>query len=671
MGFFDQDTLEMLDVYLLETLQLLEKMDQVLMESENSGSISQEDMNSIFRVMHTIKSSSAMMGLPDLSEMAHSLEDLFALLRDNNQLLKGWESEFFDFLFRVSDFIRNETGRMEQEDYQPQPIEEMKTEIGSFLKRMKEKEPEEMKPVIIQEKREASLTGIRVFFEQDCKMENVRAFMLLRQIQSRIPEAKSIPEDPEKNPQALEIIREKGVLILVEPSRSAETLEVIKQGLFVSRCEIEEAEKPKKEKRKAEIQEADTGKNDAAAKIETEYLNVRMDRLDYLQNLTGELMLSMSSLRDGMKKAGFQDLDERLGHSVSQLLDELENTVTDMRMVPVSQIVPKLKRIVRDVGSKQKKKIDLVVTGEDADADKNIVERLYEAALHVIRNAADHGIEPPEERTGMGKPETGRIEFNIKSAGGEMIVRICDDGRGMDEEMLRRKARDNHLFTKPEEEYTLEEIYELSTLPGLSTKESVNEYSGRGVGMDVVRRQVEDIGGHLNIESKEGEGTSIILTLPLTYTIIENVQFRASGRAFEIPARQVDHFLEFDRESPMIKEKHGRKFVVYENKILPILDIADFYGISFRDGDRKILIHIQAGDREACLLADEILGEEKVVLKPLPALFGPRFRRRTGMNGCSVMGNGEICISVDGEILIRLIEDKDGRGRKDGKKEQR
>lgn len=692
MGYFDSDTLEMLDIYLLETTQLMEKLDAILMDGEKTETFSVEDINQIFRIMHTIKSSSAMMGLSELSEIAHSLEDLFAMLRDHAGLSEGKQRDLFNLLFAASDFIQKELELMVHEEYEPSDPKEMKQEITQALNQLKEK-LDSREPASEQakepEREGTAVSRIRIFFEPGCKMEHIRAFMLMRQIKEMIPDAVSIPESPEKDAGAEDYIRENGLSIRIQTYFTGQALEMIKKGLFVSRCELEETEEPKGLASSQEppdnstngaaeelsasgpakaVMEASKENGEPSSRVDMDYVNVRLDRLDELQNLTGDLIILMSAFRNELKNPRYAELEEHYGYSAGQILSDLEKTVMNMRMVPVSQIVPKLKRIVRDLGRKQGKMIEFLVSGQEVEADKYIVEQLYEASMHVIRNAADHGIEPAEMRKRAGKEEYGTISFEVESSGGQMIVKISDDGRGIDEEKLRKKAREKNLFTKPEKEYSLEEIYELCTLPGLSTRKQADEYSGRGVGMDIVRKITEDNGGHLRIESKRGKGTSIIMDLPLAHTIVEAVRFDVGGCLFSVLSHQVCRFFEYRPEETPVYEEHGRRVILYENQIFPVIDIADFYGLNKTPGSGKILIHVKGVENQACLLADQVYGEEKLVQKPLPSLFGNRFQRQTAMNGCSVLGNGDICMAIDVETLISLASYNTGKGvKQDGK----
>ncbi len=664
MSFFEADVQAMLEVYLLETGQLMEKLDEILLRSEASGALTAEDINSIFRIMHTTKSSSAIMGLDSLQATAHRLEDLFSELRDDPQQMKKAEKEIFELLFDVSDFIKAELGRMNREDYTPESANVFERRIKGCLDQIKTPEQEDSgqteeslpaflkKPGVI----------VKVTFEQGCKMENVRAFMLMKQLSAACPGAECFPDSPEKHPESADFIRESGMLFCIAEEALEKALPILQRGLFVSQCELlAKNPLPVPEAR----QQASTplpGAGDkkeadyvAVEKVESEFLNVRTDRLDHVQNLLGELMLFVSSLTSRLEAMHCGDDVEKLTVQTHQVLEALEDTVIHMRMVPVERIVPKLRRVLRDVARSENKAVNLTVTGQDVEADNNIMDQLLEAAMHIMRNAVDHGIETPEEREKAGKSREGDIRLSVESHGGEIVAKISDDGRGMDVEKLRQKAREKNLFTKPEETYTTEEILELSTLPGLSTNQVANEYSGRGVGMDIVKKIADEAGGHLRIESEKGQGTTVILNMPLTHTIVECIRFSAGTQMFSLPAHQVQRYFEYTQENPNLHIENGEEVIICEGKALPIIDLARHYGLDRSERPERIILHVRGPARETCIKAGLVMQREKIVLKPLPALFGEHFKEKTAMNGCSVMGDGQICMALDIEALIRRV----------------
>lgn len=646
MGYFDDDIESMLEIYLLETNQLIGQLSAILLQSEKNGAFTREEINSVFRIMHTIKSSSGMMGLNGLSSMAHKLEDLFAFFRDEQENSeRAGDTALFDVLFAVSDYIERETGHMARADYYPEDTKEIEAEIQLYMDQICNRGAVQK---ITQEKNESTILSrpgviVKITFEENCRMENVRAFMVINQIKNLCDVCESEPADPQKHPESAAAIQKEGILIRFESSKITEVLKLLNNGLFVNNCEII------KDNRRASVEVQEVQKDN----VEMEYLNVRLDRLDNLQNLTGELMILLSAMNSELGKRGLSDLEEHFGHQTNRIMDELEQTVIHMRMVPVGRIIPKFKRIMRDICKSQNKEADLEVSGETVEADKNIVDHVSEAAMHVMRNALDHGIEPPDVREKAGKPRCGKIKFQIRSLGGELSVEISDDGRGIDAEKLRKKAREKGLFTRPEEEYSMQDVYKLMLIPGMSTMEKATEYSGRGVGLDVAKSIMDDTGGHLHITSEDGKGTKFSMHLPLTLATMECIRLRAGSYLFVLPYRQVLRFFEAGKEADSIREQNEEEVLVYKDRIVPIVDLRKYYGLENKRLETDILIFVRCAEKEICLRVDEVIAHEKVVLKPVPALFGKQFRKRTGINACSIMGDGNICMALDVEMLLK------------------
>lgn len=676
MGYFDADAEEMLEVYLLETRQLMEQLNGVLLEADRTKTFSEDDINTVFRIMHTIKSSSAMMGLHALSGMAHKLEDLFSYYREQKGEISRTKPELFDLLFKVSDFVESELAQMPEESYAPKDTKEIENKIEEYLQSLEESTDVKQElsaqeqavgdnPALQTEKAENKTEPvqagipesflkkngvvIRVRFEEGCRMENIRAFMIYRQIGNLCSSVESYPKDLEKSQQGAEYINKNGVFIRFESDKKEEVLETVKRGLFVKDYEVLRDEEKKPEPQVIENKK----KTDSYAETkEAEFLNVRTDRLDRLQNLSGELLILMLTLDEELKSHGMDDVREGTAYQVNRLIEEMERTVMEMRMVPVSKVIPKLKRILRDICRDQGKEAELIVNCGDIEADKSVVDYVSESLLHIIRNAVDHGLELPKERTEAGKNPKGSITFSAENTIGELMISVTDDGRGIDLEKILEKAREKHLMTKPEEEYDPQEILELILSPGFTTNEEVTEYSGRGVGLDVVKNILEEAGGHLYIQSEAGKGSTFTITLPLSLATIECTRFRVGECRFSVPSRYVQRFLSYEENRNFIHRRNDRKYILYDSRMLPLVDLREAYQIEGDYPDTALLVYVKSAKREGVIMIDSMYEQKRIVVKQLPALFGPGFRRHTGISGCSIMGNGKICAALDIETMI-------------------
>lgn len=685
MGFFDTDMEDMLDTYLLETNQLLDQADEILLNAEQEKVLTKDEINGIFRVMHTIKSSSAMMGLTALSVLAHRLEDIFAVFREGPFRLGGFEQETFDLVFAAADFIRGELGRMNDETFKPNEPAGFNERIEALVSKIKGKK---------------DFTA-HIRFEADCKMENIRAYMVARQIKEECTEMQTYPVNVESDPSTADYIRENGFYIHFLSENPGQVFDKLAEALFVFRvtasATMPEQEGMREQKKTAGAEREKSPdrmetsvaeriervtQEDAAERVEndktadmagqketekpvkqtgqngtaqtaSEFIHVKVERLDELQNLTGELMIAAQAA-DLYWSSSAKLQEDNQKRQLERLLRELEELVISIRMIPFSSVVPQISRVVRDISRKENKKITFTVTGQDVEVDKKIADSILEPLLHLIRNAVDHGIETPEEREAAGKNQTGQITLSFENMSGEICISVQDDGCGIDTEKVLKKAKDKKLFTGNEADYSEVELMELCLLPGFSTREQANEFSGRGVGLDVVRQMVEKFGGHLHLESKKGSGSRFILHLPLTLTIIDSIRLLAGDNCFAVPARQVMQFFPYPPEKTELVRRGEKEFWLHEGRYIPIISLRRFYDMEQGKTGRRVMAYVKGSSREACILADKIVDQMSLVEKPLPLIFGTHFRYHTGISGCSLLGDGSICMLLDIEDLIRV-----------------
>jgi two-component system chemotaxis sensor kinase CheA len=323
-------------------------------------------------------------------------------------------------------------------------------------------------------------------------------------------------------------------------------------------------------------------------------------------------------------------------------------------MVPLTGTFTKMNRIVRDMAKNLNKKVELVTYGGDTEVDKTINDTIADPFMHMIRNSLDHAIESPEERLTLGKPEIGTVTINARNAGGEILIDVSDDGRGLDIEKILAKARANGLLVKPESEYTDKEIFMLIMLPGFSTNTEVTEYSGRGVGMDVVKKNMEKVGGSISITSTKNVGTTFTIKIPLTLAIVDGMNISVGNTVFTLPITSIKQSFKITDPKQVLYDTDGAEMILLRGECYPIIRLHEHFGIStektnFMDG---IMIQVESGNTIACLFADELLGEYQVVVKPFPSFFNKYNIKEQGLSGCCILGDGSICLILDVSNLM-------------------
>ena len=347
-------------------------------------------------------------------------------------------------------------------------------------------------------------------------------------------------------------------------------------------------------------------------------------KLDQLMDLVGELVTTESMVVSNPDLKGLHlDNFSKSARELRKLTDELQDVVMSMRMVPLSGVFQKMNRIVRDMCKKLDKEVDLITEGGDTEVDKTINEAIADPFMHMVRNSMDHAIESPEERLALGKPEHGQVALRAKNIGGEIVITISDDGRGLDTESILKKARNNGILTKPENEYTEKEIFNLIMLPGFSTNTEVTEYSGRGVGMDVVRKNIEKVGGTISIDSKAGQGTTFTLKIPLTLAIMDGMELAVGGSVFTMPITSIKQSFKFSRDQQLVRDTDGSEMIMLRGECFPLIRLHEIFQIptEVTELSEGIVMQIENGDQIA-----------------LPRLPQPVFHQAAGSFGLQYPG---------------------------------
>jgi two-component system chemotaxis sensor kinase CheA len=378
-------------------------------------------------------------------------------------------------------------------------------------------------------------------------------------------------------------------------------------------------------------------------------IKVDTTKLDYLVDMVGEMVIAQSLVRHDPDLA--IGVKPRLGRNLSQLAritDEVQRTAMSMRMIPVGQLFQKTSRLVRDLSRKAAKQVELELFGDETELDRNIVEDLADPLMHMVRNSVDHGIETPAERTKNGKPATARVTLKAGHQAGQIVIQVSDDGRGLNQSKILRKAVEKGLVSA-DAQPTETEIFNLIFHPGFSTADKITDVSGRGVGMDVVRKQVQKLRGRIDVMSEPGEGTTFLLKLPLTLAIIDGLVVGVGGQRYIVPIFAVREMLKPPEES--ISTLQGRQeMALVRGSLLPLVRLHQRFGVKprFENPWDSLLIVSESGGKQFCLMVDELIGKQEVVIKSL----GESMANIAGVAGGAILGDGRVGLILDLEGLF-------------------
>ncbi|CDZ41759.1 chemotaxis protein CheA [Neorhizobium galegae] len=383
---------------------------------------------------------------------------------------------------------------------------------------------------------------------------------------------------------------------------------------------------------------------DAKQKKTAENVRVPAEKLDELMDRVGELVIAQSRL--SQLAGGSGDLQLRaVSEDVERLSGELRDTMMVLRMVPVTQLFGRFRRLVHDLAHETGKTIELLTEGETTEVDKSVIERLADPLVHLVRNSCDHGLETPEERRAAGKPEAGHILLSARQQAGEVIITIKDDGRGINKERVRAKAESSGLIA-PNANLTDQELYQLIFQPGFSTAQTVTNLSGRGVGMDVVKRTIDALRGTINVTSHVGKGSEISLAIPLTLAIIDGLLVRVGDGRYVIPLSAVEECLELPIEEDM--RSRGRSFISLRDSLVPFLRLRDLFRTGTKPDPFQKVVVVSTGSERVGLVVDQIIGDHQTVIKGMSKLH----HDVATFSGATILGDGDVALILDVGHLV-------------------
>nr|WP_295748555.1 chemotaxis protein CheA [uncultured Oscillibacter sp.] len=677
-------------MYIYETNTLLEQLESIVLDAEKENTFSQDNVNEIFRIMHTIKGSSAMMEFDTLARVSHRIEDMFFLIREGTMSVVKDEDRpaLFDVMLHSVDYFREEMEKVEAEQPLNMDVDSFLENINSLIAKIKGEEiPAEPAPKAAPAPAAPAPAGeaapvqttegnadfpyeLRVFFDEGCGMENLRAFMLVTSVQGFCADADFTyqPAGVDADPSLSEVVIENGFLLQFrsEADRARAVPIVMTAGSVHSYEERNFAPAPPPPPEPAPAaQEAAPAAQKAPASPapsaaapgqqhqsqgqKESLISVGLSKLDQLSAIVGEIVITEAMVTSSPDLKGLHlDAFSKSARQLRKLTDELQDVSMSLRMIPVSNTFQKMNRIVRDMCKKLNKQVKLTLVGENTEVDKTIVDSIGDPIMHMVRNSMDHGIEEHvEDRIAAGKDPVGEILLSAQDTGSEVIIQISDDGAGVNDEAVLAKAIRNGIAS-PDVEYSHKEILNFLMAPGFSTNVQVTEFSGRGVGMDVVKSGVESLGGSVSITSEQGKGMTTIMRIPLTMAIMDGMEVSVGNSIFTIPINNIRSSIKLT-EADILHDSVNGEMVKMLDGYYPVIRAKDFYNLpsGAEKMENGILMWLESGDCSYCLFVDELLGEQQIVVKPLPAYVNNFDIKNYGITGCSILGDGNISIILD------------------------
>jgi len=666
--------------FLAEGEEILEGIGSNLVHLEEgigSSRINPEIINGIFRGAHSLKGLSGMLGFTKVSDLSHNLENMLDSLRLGKLKLTP---TVLDCLFESLDTLNRLILKIGEEGNDDLPIEEALSRIEAILNGGSEKTEAATSPLaacnisssiteVLTEYEEHRLLAnieqgdhlykIRISFDLstfDQDLQNLTAG--LSEIGEIITTLPSTGNSPESGIQ---------FTLIVGSQEKAEKVESVISAFESAQLEeieytpSESRETPAADEKAAPVPQEQNENFVSDIKGLTRTVRVDITKLDNLMNVVGELIQSKDILKANVKTirqaeipAGLANTFRLATETLERKLAELQNGVLEVRMIPIGQIFNRLNRIIRKLSRESGKQIRFLTSGEDTELDKMVIEDMADPLMHIIRNAIDHGIEPPEVRKAQGKPEEGTIELRAYQEGNHVIIEVEEDGGGIDIEKIRKKAIDKGLISA-EEFLDEEEALNLIFLPGFSTAEKVSEVSGRGVGMDVAKKNITALGGMIDIETEIGEGTLFTITLPITLAIIQALIIRCTDQVFAIPLNSVTENLIIPYDTIQTIEK--REVIKLRGRTLPLIRLREAFQLGAPDAPPREKTHIVVAglaEKKIGIIVDEFIDKQEIVIKSV----GKTLKGIPCIAGATELGDKRAVLVLDVGALIEEATQK-------------
>jgi len=683
------DTSQYMSMFLEESLDNLQTLNESLLDLEQNPDDT-DKVNSIFRVAHTIKGMAATMGFTDIAELTHKMEDVLAEFREGElKVTQDVVTVLFDCLDTLERMVDN-----------VQEGSDEKIEIDSVIRALAEIKNGGNKPSDDISAKDAELTPsdelnldlnqydtsvikqakekgynsieIKVTLSENTLLKSARAFLIVKDLEEHGEILKSEPstQDIENEEFDFEL-----KFILVTKNTIDEIISVVNGISEVAKVEaaliefeniegvikspeqkIEEVKKEEvkeeskvvkqtpKAEQKVEAKKEPEKKQTQKKEVKKAHQSVRVDleRIDNLMNMVSELVIYRTRLEQIVNAHKSQELNETL-EQVGRTTSDLQDLVMKIRMLPLDTVFNRFPRMIRDVSVELNKEINFVIEGADTELDRTVIDEIGEPLIHLLRNAADHGIESAERRIAQGKPPVGTVKLVAYQEGTKALIKVIDDGAGINVEKVKAKAEQRGINT---EGMSDGDIKNLIFAQGFSTNEVVTDISGRGVGMDVVKTKIAALGGTVDLYSEEGKGSTFVIKLPLTLQIIQALLVKVGEETLAISLGFIDRVIDYKEEK--IKKSNGKEVIIYREEVIPLVRLNETLDIEASATDKKFVIIVNVGDKTIGLLVDSLLGQQEIVIKPL----GKTLKNLDQYIGATILGNGLVTLILDVGALL-------------------
>ena len=687
------DLSQYLEIFIDETNEHLQNLNEQLLilekEPENENTI-----NEIFRAAHSLKGMAGTMGYKRMQRLTHDTENVFSEIRNGKMKvtdglidtlfrcldsLEGYleniqnsadegTEENEDIIKLLNDFITNEGKEgSAQSVTKDQESKADNQEVATGKEKYKELNILDFERNAIEEaaKNDIKAYGITVYVQESCLLKAARAFLVFKALEALGEIIKSSPEVQDIEDEKFDF--DFSVIFLSD--NSAETI----KNAILDVSEIKEAyigeialnqiekqenivvqettEEVKKETKTAEPAATKQMAQKAPAKAVGRSVRVDIEKLDVLMNLVSELIIaknglvSASAQEGSSMNVGFNEQIEYL----ERITTNLHESVMKVRMMPIESVVNKFPRMIRDLCKKLDKKMELIMSGEDTELDRTVIDEIGDPLMHLLRNSADHGLESNEERIRLGKPEVGTIRLDAYQDGNNVVIEVRDDGRGIDTEKVKNSALKKGTITPEQaENMTDKEIIDLLFRPAFSTAEKVSDVSGRGVGLDVVKTKIENLGGDIEVSTKKGEGSVFSIRLPLTLAIIQALMVELRDEKYAIPLNSIEMIEDVNASD--IKYVQTKEVINIRGTVIPLIRLDQVLNCPEKETEDEslLVVIVKKGDKQVGLVVDQLIGQQEIVIKPL----GKYININKIISGATILGDGEVALILDANTLV-------------------